>query len=169
MKPLKRERVIRDMSQSELARRAGVARQVISNLERGASHGYPETWQKIAAVLGVSVDALLEEPDSPKAPAPQSWRERLRALDKETKLEFALAAKGLVSGPDVVWLGATGTKEILRLRKFMAEHGIREEDVLAALEEETPGLGETLDRSAEKFARELREDVAEKLAQRAHA
>lgn len=68
LKPLRRERVVRDMSQEELANRAGVARQVISNLERGASHGSPSTWQKIAAVLGVSVDELLEDTTTPGAP-----------------------------------------------------------------------------------------------------
>lgn len=49
------------MSQDDLAKATGLSRQVISNLERGASRGYIETWQRISTALGVSVDELLED------------------------------------------------------------------------------------------------------------
>jgi transcriptional regulator with XRE-family HTH domain len=61
---LRRKRMERGYSQGRLAKEAGLSRQVISNLERGYSHGYPETWQRIAAVLDTSVDELLEEPSA---------------------------------------------------------------------------------------------------------
>ena len=72
MKRLRRIRLAKEMNQGELAEKAGLSRQVISNLERGASHGTPETWRRLAAVLGVTVDELLEPTDGPKVLAPLS-------------------------------------------------------------------------------------------------
>jgi transcriptional regulator with XRE-family HTH domain len=54
------------MSQEDLAEAAGLSRQVVSNLERGSSHGYPETWKRLASALKVTVDDLLEDFYAPK-------------------------------------------------------------------------------------------------------
>lgn len=62
MNTLKRTRLLKEVSQGKLAANTGLSRQVISNLERGASRGYPETWQRIAKALDVTVDELLEVP-----------------------------------------------------------------------------------------------------------
>jgi len=56
----------RGMSQGDLAEAAGLSRQVVSNLERGSSHGYPETWKRLAVALDVTVDDLLEDFYAPK-------------------------------------------------------------------------------------------------------
>lgn len=75
MKPLKRMRLMREMSQGDLARDSGVTRQVISNIERGVSKGYANTYYKLATALDVSVEELMPEEliggvDRGKVPAP---------------------------------------------------------------------------------------------------
>lgn len=45
-------------SQAELAVCAGLSQQEVSLLERGLRKGRPETWRKLAAMLGVTVEAL---------------------------------------------------------------------------------------------------------------
>ncbi len=64
MNTLKRTRLLKEVSQGKLAADTGLSRQVISNLERGASRGYPETWKRIAKALDVTVDEILEAPEA---------------------------------------------------------------------------------------------------------
>ncbi|MDP9426657.1 MAG: helix-turn-helix domain-containing protein [Actinomycetota bacterium] len=64
MNTLKRIRLLKEFSQGKLAADTGLSRQVISNLERGASRGYPETWKRIAKALDVTVDEILEDPEA---------------------------------------------------------------------------------------------------------
>lgn len=158
-------------SQGDVARIARLSPTTITHLENEhIARPRIGTIRKLAKAFGVTVDEFLEGPPSdPKATAPQPWQYRLWALKPEEKREFALAAKGLVSGPDPIWIGATDTKAILRLRKFMNDHDVNARDVLRTLVEESPGLGEALDRLAKKFARESREAVDRVLEQRAHA
>jgi len=66
LKTLKRVRHEKGLSQGDLARATGLTRQVISNLERGTSHGHGDTWRRLADGLGVTVDELLEDFYSPK-------------------------------------------------------------------------------------------------------
>lgn len=56
---IKKQRVLRGMSQAQLAERAGVARQTISSWERGASFPDIHMVERLAEVLGVGVDELL--------------------------------------------------------------------------------------------------------------
>jgi transcriptional regulator with XRE-family HTH domain len=49
------------MSQEELARRSGVARDTISKLETGKRGAYPSTVRKLAEVLEVEPQALIGE------------------------------------------------------------------------------------------------------------
>jgi transcriptional regulator with XRE-family HTH domain len=60
------------LSQDGLARASGLTKQAISNIERGTSHGHGDTWRRLAAALGVTVDELLagEMRDAPKARTP---------------------------------------------------------------------------------------------------
>lgn len=46
------------MTQTELANAAGVSQPYIVDLERGARGAKPETWERIAAALGVTVPDL---------------------------------------------------------------------------------------------------------------
>ena len=78
------------MSQEDLAEAAGLSRQVVSNLERGSSHGYPETWKRLAAALQVSVDDLLEDFYAPKGSSLLSVERALRL----TREVFAAEIKG---------------------------------------------------------------------------
>ncbi len=48
------------MGLRELARKAGVAPRVISNIEHGRSHGSPQTWVRIAAALNLDPAQILE-------------------------------------------------------------------------------------------------------------
>jgi transcriptional regulator with XRE-family HTH domain len=70
VKGLRRIRRLRDMTQAELATEAGLSEQVVGNLEAGRSRGYRKTWEKLADVLQVSVEELMEEAPEPRAPVP---------------------------------------------------------------------------------------------------
>lgn len=54
------------MSQEELARRSGVARDTISKLETGKRRAYPSTVRKLAEGLEVEPQALLGEAAAPE-------------------------------------------------------------------------------------------------------
>ncbi len=90
MQTLRHIRRERGMSQEDLADAAGLSRQVVSNLERGSSHGYPETWQRLAAALSVTVDDLLEDFYAPKGSSLLSVERALRL----TREVFAAEIKG---------------------------------------------------------------------------
>lgn len=55
IKDLRKER---KMTQTELARLAGVSQPHIHDLENGHRHASPETLERIAAALGVAVEDL---------------------------------------------------------------------------------------------------------------
>ncbi len=64
------ERVIRaryalGLNAAELARRANLSKQLVSDIEHGRRSGSPETQKAIADALGVSPDALWLEPAVP--------------------------------------------------------------------------------------------------------
>jgi transcriptional regulator with XRE-family HTH domain len=65
---LRRQRRLADMSQDEVAFRAGVHRTEISQLERGLRHARVDTVAKLAAALevdpGVFFDGIVWEPGS---------------------------------------------------------------------------------------------------------
>jgi transcriptional regulator with XRE-family HTH domain len=68
-------RVERGLSLREAARRAGVVKETISDIERGHSHPYDVTLAKLAKVYEVPVEDLLEEPAlAGKAEAPDQGR-----------------------------------------------------------------------------------------------
>lgn len=61
---VKKLRVDKGLSLSELADRAGVAKSYLSSIERNIqSNPSIQFLEKVAAVLNISVDALLVEPD----------------------------------------------------------------------------------------------------------
>lgn len=94
MQTLRYIRRERGMSQGDLAEAAGLSRQVVSNLERGSSHGYPETWKRLATALKVSVDDLLEDFYAPKDSSLLSAERALRL----TREVFAAEIKGAETG-----------------------------------------------------------------------
>lgn len=58
---MKQLRESRGWSQRELALRSGVSQPMICQLETGHSMGTPESWMKIADVLGVTISDLWKE------------------------------------------------------------------------------------------------------------
>ena len=75
------------LSQEELARKSGVARDTISKLETGQRGAYPTTIRKLAAGLGVEPRLLLggvEYFDEPEGPAVEPSDES----DKNRKVGF---------------------------------------------------------------------------------
>src|SRR3954462_12593833 len=75
MERLKRLRAEKGLSQARLAARAELDPSTVNQIERGAREASPATLRKLADALGVSLADLLEEPTSPKGPAP--LRERM--------------------------------------------------------------------------------------------
>lgn len=62
---LRRERTRAALSVSELARRAGVSKATVSQLEAGAGNPSVETLWAIATTLGVPFSVFVEEPEQP--------------------------------------------------------------------------------------------------------
>lgn len=61
MTALKRIRREKRIMQKTLAEAAGVSGPFIYDLENGNRNAKPETWERIAAALGVTVDELVKE------------------------------------------------------------------------------------------------------------
>lgn len=87
---VRRLRIQRGITQTELARAADVSTQTLNNIEKGRSQGSPINLAKLAGVLGVSIEELMGV-DIPKAPAP------LRSLPKKQRRDLLelVAAKHL--------------------------------------------------------------------------
>lgn len=51
-----------DLTQQQVAKAAGISQPYLHDIERGNRGARPETWQRIADVLGVTVKDLMEEP-----------------------------------------------------------------------------------------------------------
>src|SRR5215208_4042030 len=64
-------RVERGLSLREAARRAGMVKETISDIERGHTHPYDVTLAKLAKAYDVPVEELLEEP-VPLGEAPET-------------------------------------------------------------------------------------------------
>lgn len=58
MNNIKQMRVGRGMRQIELAALAGVSQPFLYDLENGNRNARPETWEKIAAALGCTVEEI---------------------------------------------------------------------------------------------------------------
>jgi len=55
---IRRHRLLKGMSQRELAQKAGVSHTAVARAERGVHHPHPSTMRKLAMALEVSVEAL---------------------------------------------------------------------------------------------------------------
>ena len=92
------------LSQSELARQAGISQATIGKLESGISSGSSQM-HKIARALQTTSDFLTGETDDPSlgaapAPTPQMIAEQLgMTLIPEVDLSFALGGGNYVDGP----------------------------------------------------------------------
>jgi transcriptional regulator with XRE-family HTH domain len=98
---LREQRELHGLSQSELARVAGVSRDSISNYETGQREAWPSTAKKLADALAVDIADLV----SPKVPAPSSpdeWaRESGARLHGMTAEEWDAHIRELSSATDI--------------------------------------------------------------------
>lgn len=69
-KQLRTLRKARGMTQEDVARGIGVAKETISKIETEASEPSADNWAKLADFLGVSTDALRDPREPVVAPAP---------------------------------------------------------------------------------------------------
>ncbi|MFJ4365134.1 helix-turn-helix domain-containing protein [Streptomyces chartreusis] len=68
---LKRRRIEAGLNQTELARRSGISKQLVSMVEKGNARFSPANLGKVAEVLGCEIADLLPDEDPP-ASAPES-------------------------------------------------------------------------------------------------
>ena len=66
MKNLKLHRLIRNLTQIELAHRSGVAASRISLIECGYVSPSPQDWERLAQALGVSEQEVIGDIDEPE-------------------------------------------------------------------------------------------------------
>lgn len=141
MQTLRHIRRERGMSQEDLAEAAGLSRQVVSNLERGSSHGYPETWKRLADALKVTIDDLLEDFYAPKDSSLLSAERALRL----TREVFTAEIKGA---------------ETEQLHKLLAE--LVGDDTTGTYKELKVGRGEAIPEEAFSRALEVRAELIER-------
>jgi transcriptional regulator with XRE-family HTH domain len=67
-------RAERGLTVRQVAELSGVAKETVSQIERGERHPYDRTLAKLARAYGVPVEELLQEAESPKASAPSAGR-----------------------------------------------------------------------------------------------
>lgn len=117
MHPIKKLRVLREMSQDELAEAANVTRQTLSNIERGATTGRTSSMRRIAEALGVPVETVMG-PSNPKAAAPVALRE----LDEDDRrvLYGLIATKRGEKSPE---MHRHDMREFARLLRALATLG----------------------------------------------
>lgn len=56
-------RRMQDITQVELANKAGISQPFLTDLEKGRRNAKPETWERIAQALGTTVEAIKGERD----------------------------------------------------------------------------------------------------------
>jgi len=79
-KVIKQQRILLDLSQAELSRRAGVSHSLIFRLEKGDRSPSARTLRKLAKVLGISEAELLMYADYLSKPA------SLRTIEEDTRI-----------------------------------------------------------------------------------
>jgi transcriptional regulator with XRE-family HTH domain len=102
-----------EMSRASLAHDAGVSYAFVQQLETGVRKDPGvKSLSKVAAVLGVSVDALLDEADTPGQPETASNPRPAPARKEIEELLDAMSADELVAARDMlrVWVGATSSE-----------------------------------------------------------
>jgi molybdate-binding protein/DNA-binding XRE family transcriptional regulator len=94
-KPLARARMARDLTQTELARRAGISRQALGAIESGAYHPGVAIAIRLARELGASVESLFGEIDDETSTLiDASWFDDERRPPARPQSRVALARVG---------------------------------------------------------------------------
>ncbi|MDT2825060.1 helix-turn-helix transcriptional regulator [Vagococcus lutrae] len=100
MNQIKKARTIKNISQSELAKRLNLTQQAISYYENGSREPSQETWEKIASILDVPVEFLKGKTDDPDGWA--VWEETT-GYDKkqiENEINRMKKANHIIGSPD---------------------------------------------------------------------
>jgi transcriptional regulator with XRE-family HTH domain len=99
-------RAERGFSLREASRRAGVAKETISEIERGHTHPYDVTLAKLARAYDVPVGDLLEEPGGKASAPPEPGRTvyRFREDFEDVTLEDARALGIDLNGSELIVL-----------------------------------------------------------------
>ena len=137
------------LKQVELARRAGIAQNTLSQIELGNTVPSVPTLEKIARGLGVSADELLREPAVPLDEASETGRPASPELPP---------GPSLIERPQVQdWLGQVGASFALMAREDF------EELVVGTLDSEgLEELAEEIDDERGRIERELGKPAARK-------
>lgn len=155
MHPVKRLRVLREMSQDDLAEAASVSRQTLSNIERGATTGRPSSMSRIAEALGVPVETVMGSND-PKVSAPVVLRE---LQDHDRRVLYGLIAAKRVGRTAA--MARQDLREFARLKRALSDLGHEDFDLARYIQDSEPGeelrreldvesIGETLEEALEK-------------------
>jgi transcriptional regulator with XRE-family HTH domain len=121
-------RVERGLSLREAARRAGVVKETISDIERGHTHPYDVTLAKLAKAYEVPVEDLLEEPalaSVGKDEAPDTGLTGLSPAELEIRVFGAPVREGEEPKPviDVAEADALARQILLERNALMHGHG----------------------------------------------
>jgi transcriptional regulator with XRE-family HTH domain len=106
------------LSQKDLAKKSGIGQDSISGIESGRHQARPSTLRKLADALGVEVEDLFREPETPKALAPKSLDD-LRGF-----LKARLGSSWLALPNDEWsdwWRGVSKEEAIERYQEILAE------------------------------------------------
>jgi transcriptional regulator with XRE-family HTH domain len=115
MEALRELRLRRGWSQEDLARKAGLTQDTISNVESGKHRPFPSTLRKIAGALEVEVGELFGDEPRPKEEAPKkSPREELEDLRRSGRLEVRVEAEDSYAAVGLEDLSERFAGEILR-------------------------------------------------------
>lgn len=148
MNRVKKARIMREMSQRDLAEASGLSRQLVSNIERGASRGYASTYRALALALGVSVEEIIEGAEEGKVPAPLLEL----SFEQRRKLLGLVATRGLpiIQGDmeDFAAIRREAMSRGMSREEFHAWY--KQADVEEVREELLPEEGATLEEELEK-------------------
>jgi transcriptional regulator with XRE-family HTH domain len=95
---LKKLRKLRDWSQVELARRANISMNFLSDIECGRKWPYPETLQNLAAALGVEVFEFFRPKENETNPPVEEYLDQfsndmVTAVEKSVKNAVSAIAR----------------------------------------------------------------------------
>ncbi len=137
---IRSERSALGMSQDELARRAGLHRTYISDLERGTRNPSVESVEKLAAALHISISKLFERAGNDSARA-QRVVEILLVADKPSDVDLTLEAFNKAHITNPVHVLDSGQKAIEFLfSKFPTENQLTESSFVVLLDLDLQGM-----------------------------
>jgi transcriptional regulator with XRE-family HTH domain len=100
---LKKLRKYREWSQAELAKKANISMNFLSEIERGCKWPYPETLQNLAKALGVEVFEFFRPKENETTPGIEEYLDRLStniaiAVEKSVKdTVFNITRQGMAA------------------------------------------------------------------------